>query len=73
MVSIKSGAHFKMTSPFLILSVICLVILFIFIDSELGVHPMSQASSLEELEFPLFFFGSKLFFSFSKLLPLYGW
>lgn len=62
MVSIKSGTHFKMTSSLLILSVICLVILFIFIDSDLGIYPMSQASSLEELEFPLLFFGSMLFF-----------
>lgn len=64
-----------MTSSLLILSVICLVILFIFIDSDLGIYPMSQASSLEELEFPsaLLWINAFFFLSFSKLLPLYGW
>lgn len=60
--STNSGAHFKMTCSLQTLFVICLLILFIFIDSDLGVYFMSQASILEEFEFPLLFFLLKLFF-----------
>lgn len=55
-VSTSSGTHCKMTGSPPTLPGICSVILFVVPDSDLGVHPMSQASYLEELEFPLLFF-----------------
>ena len=39
----------------------------------LGIYPMSQASSFEELEFPLLVFGSMFFIFFLQAVALYGW
>lgn len=60
--STKSGwTHLKITCSLQSLSAICWLTLFNFIDSDLGVYSTRQASHLEELEFPLSFFGSKFF------------
>lgn len=71
MFSTDSGTCLRITCSLLTLSVICFLILFIFIDSGPGIYSKSQANNLAELEFPLLFFRSKLFFLLQSVASMW--